>query len=173
MADDEETENPTVEEDDDEEESETSLEFQTLFEEATGAQARLKKIGAAAKAEGNTERGAIYSEIAGTVLQLHTDLIAACGGAFEAFESRIEEIEESIEGSRLTEEDAQRYLDLFGAYVRLIEELEKALPESGADEQRTMFAELKKETEAMIEMTKDLGDIEEEAEAAGTTEAAN
>lgn len=95
-------------------------EFRNLFTEAEGEGRRLKNLAMKAEQSGDASSAAVLREVAGGVVQLLQDMIATCGGAFQDMEVAVGD---TMEGSRLETEDAEKLHGLLLACRKLVTEL--------------------------------------------------
>jgi phage shock protein A len=141
------------------EQSDTQEEFGELFRDVQAERERLMKLAKAAKDEGKGDIAAVYGEMAGTVLQLVQDVIGSTGGALDTIEQTLDELDPAE--SHLTEDDAKEYLQVFSQVTRLLDELEKSVPES-ATEQRELFQALRRLVEDREEFTREISGLEDD-----------
>jgi hypothetical protein len=153
------------------EDVDTEAEFRSLWTDADDGRARFEALAKGADTAGQPESAKIYREIAGTVMTLMADLAAATGGAISHVEAEIDEMpmpgDAGHDGSGLLPEDADKYLQLFDQYIRLLDGLEQVVPSgTEGDAQREIFATLRRLTEGMSEFTRSitLDEPEEEEE---------
>jgi hypothetical protein len=165
------------------EDPDTESEFKSLWTDATEGRARLAALAKSATDAGHPEIAKVYDEISETVMGLLVDLTMATGGAIMNAESDIQDLEEDVEDlekdrpagadaseSALLPEDAEKYLQLFGQYMRLFDGLAEVIPAGPeGDQQRSVFATLRRMTEGMMEFTKSII-IEPEEEEPGEEE---
>lgn len=153
-------------------EPDTEAEFKSLWTDATEGRSRLSALSRAATESGHPEIAKVYDEISETVMGLLVDLTAATGAAIIAVEDDIDELPDpgdaTPDASTLLEEDAEKYLQLFDQYIRLLDGLEEVIPEGAdGDKQRDVFATLRRMTEGMIEFTNSITDDDDDDEPTG------
>lgn len=110
---------------------------------------------------GDTQRAQLYGELAGTVMHVIQDVIAAVGAGFEDMDGRLADVESDTPASSyLTEEDALEYMAAFEQIKRLLAELTNGLPDgSEGDSQREIFGTLGRLIDDRIEYTRQIGDL--------------
>jgi hypothetical protein len=125
----------TTEAEGDDEES-PAAEFQTLYQETEKEKARIMKLATALKAEGKPELAAVYGEVAGTVMTLLLEVIAVSGGAIDAIDESLAELEEAggAEGSQLLPEHAEKYITFCQVVIALCTELRKQASGEGTEQ---------------------------------------
>ncbi len=143
------------------EDVDTEAEFRSLWTDADEGRARFESLAKAADTAGQGESAKIYREIAGTVMTLMADLAAATGGALSHVEAELDEMplpgDAGHDGSGLLPEDADKYLQLFDQYIRLLDGLGQVVPSgSDGDAQREIFATLRRLTEGMSDFTRSI-----------------
>lgn len=140
--------------------ADTDAEFRALFTDHRDGNKRLLERAQAAEAAGDLVGAKILREVAGTVMTLVGDLIAATGGALLDAEERIDDLEEdnpAPDSSSLLESDAKDYLALFDQYMKLLDQLEAIIPAgSDGEKQREIFETLRRLTKNRIEFTNDI-----------------
>lgn len=135
-------------------------EFKALWTDAKDGAERLAALATAANKDGKPDIAAVYRELSATVMSLIVDLTMATGGAVLNIEEELEELDERIEDpetveSTLLAEDAEKYLQLFDQYVKLLDGLANVIPPGDeGDAQREIFATLRRMTEGMMEFTR-------------------
>lgn len=143
----------------------TATEFQTLFREVESQKSRLMKLSQSLRAE-KPELAAVYGEIAGTILAIVADVISTTGGAIDAMEEAVTNLEEENAPpvSQLLPEDAEEYITYAETVKGLCSELKKSLP-ADATEQHGIFDKLIMASDDRIEFTKDITlEVEEDDE---------
>jgi hypothetical protein len=146
-----------------EDDPDTEGEFKVLWADANDGRERLRALARAATEAGHQEIAKVYTEVAETVLGLLVDLTMTTGGAIMRAEDDIADLEEEQDekpggdGSSLLPEDADKYLQLFGQYIRLFDGLAEVIPPGAdGDAQREVFATLRRMTEGMMEFTESI-----------------
>jgi hypothetical protein len=137
----------------------TEAEFRSLWTDADEGRARFESLAKAADTAGQADIAKVYREVAGTVMTLMADLAAATGGAISHVEAELDEMPAggAADGSQLLPEDAEKYLQLFEQYIRLLDGLEQVVPSgTEGDTQREIFATLRRLTEGMSEFTRSI-----------------
>jgi hypothetical protein len=140
-------------------EPDTESEFRTLYTDAADGRDRFVALAKAAEDAGNADVAKVYREIGGTVMTLFMDMAAASGGAFVNIEDQIDSLPTGGDdrGSGLLQEDADKYLQLFDQFLRLLDGLTGLVPAGvEGDAQREVFATLRRMTEGMTEYTKSI-----------------
>jgi hypothetical protein len=144
---------PTIEDPD------TDAEFKALYTDAIEGRDRFAALAKAADEAGKPDVANIYREIGGTVMTLFMDVAAASGNALVNIEDQIDGLPAggATGGSGLLPEDAEKFLQLFDQYMRLLDGLTALVPAgSDGDAQREVFATLRRMTEGMVEYTKSI-----------------
>jgi hypothetical protein len=143
--------------DDGEEFESTGDEFRALYRRCDDTKTSLLKIANRIQPK-SPEAADVLRQVAGNVLQLLQDTVAACGGAFEAVEGQIEDVEEGEGGEGLSEEDA---VDFYRTVLANIKLVEHGIQASDAGEQRDALEALKKMNDEMRRRVVELSDMEE------------
>jgi hypothetical protein len=150
----------------------TDAEFKSLYTDAMEGRDRFASLAKVADDAGHAEVAKVYREIGGAVMTLLMDMIAASGNALVNIETDLDDIPTggAATESGLLADDAEKYLQLFDQYVRLLDGLTGLVPSgSEGDAQREVFATLRRMTEGMVEYTRSII-IEEEEDGAETEE---
>ena len=150
-----EVEQPQPDDDDDEGElTSTAEEFRAIFEGCEETGDRLKKLAMSLQPSAPQAAEALR-QVAGEVVPLISDLIAATGGALEAMEEG-----GGSEGDQegLSDEDAVDFTRTFTANLKLISEVREA---AVSDEQREGLDALRSMNEEMMQRTLGLSDLDE------------
>jgi hypothetical protein len=164
-ADDDDLEEEDEDDDDEEEELDEEddeqygldAEFRVLERDAKEQKLRLKKR--ALSLDGTNKVGADIVREVMNVVQMNLDLVQATGGAMEAIEERLSDLEEGVVmESQLTEDDAKDLFALLLAYQRVIGELIK---ESPAGDTNDKLEILQKSTEEMVARVAEWSPMEE------------
>jgi hypothetical protein len=137
----------------------TESEFRSLYTDAADGRDRFVALAKAAEDAGNADVAKVYREIGGTVMTLFMDMAAASGGAFVNIEDQLDDLPAGGEGgvSGLLQEDADKYLQLFDQFIRLLDGLTGLVPAGvEGDAQREVFATLRRMTEGMADFTKSI-----------------
>ena len=147
-------------------EADTDQEFHAIHTDAIQSRERFELLAKEAEAAGKPEIAAVYREVSSEVLGLIAEMAMSTAGAIIAVEDAVDGLEDTVDAlpgggapddSSLLKEDADKYLSLFDQYLRLLEGLSNIVPKgSDGDEQRKIFATLKRLTEGMIEFTKSI-----------------
>jgi len=141
-----------------EEDVDTEAEFHTLWTDAAEGKTRFAALAKAAQDAGNTELATVYREIGATVMSLLVDITAATGGAFMYVEEELERVEAGeTTASTLLQEDAEKYIQLFEQFLKLLDGLDGIIPDGieGA-RQREIFETLRRATNGMMEFTREI-----------------
>lgn len=144
-------------------EPDTQAEFHSLYTDADEGRARLETLAKAADTAGQPEIAKVYRELAGTAMTLMMDLAAATGGALVTLEDDMGDLERGAGGgaapeeSGLLQEDADKYLQLFEQFTKLLDGLAPFVPVGAeGDQQREVFATLRRMTDGMSEFTRSI-----------------
>jgi hypothetical protein len=139
-------------------EPDTESEFRTLYTDAADGRDRFVALAKVAEDAGNADVAKVYREIGGTVMTLFMDMAAASGGAFVNIEDQLDDLPAGAGGeSALLQEDADKYLQLFEQFLRLLDGLTGLVPAGvEGDAQREVFATLRRMTDGMAEYTKSI-----------------
>jgi len=156
----------------DPEEADTDEEFRALWTDTQEAITRFAGLAKAADETGKPDIATIYREVSGNILSLMQDLVESTGGALVSLEDEIEALPGGgdAEDSQLLPEDAEKYLQLFGQFTHLLDELEVVVPKGeDGDAQREIFATLRRMTDGMATFTREItiggdGDEDEDEE---------
>jgi hypothetical protein len=146
-------------------EPDTESEFRTLYTDAGEGRDRFAALAKAAEDAGNADVAKVYREIGGTVMTLLMDLAAATAASLVNVEDRIDDLPGggASGGSGLLQEDADKYLQLFEQFIRLLDGLTGVVPAGvDGDAQREVFATLRRMTEGMADFTKSIVIADEE-----------
>ena len=99
----------------------TKDEFQALFKRCGAAKEKLLQM-ANRMSQSNTDAADVLRQVAGNVLQLLEDTVAACGGALDAIETQLEEGAGEGGEEGIGEEDAVVLTKTFLANEKLVDD---------------------------------------------------
>jgi hypothetical protein len=139
----------------------TEAEFRKIFEDCEATRDKMLKI-ANRMAARNSDAADVLRQVINNIIPLLSDVVAACGGAFDAVESQVDMLEESAGeggGEGLSEDDAVDFYRVVTADLHLINQ---AIEASSGGEQRTALEALRDMNKQMLERVCELSDMEDE-----------
>jgi hypothetical protein len=139
-------------------EPDTESEFRTLYIDAAEGRDRFASLAKSADDAGKPEIAKVYREVGGTVMTLIMDLASASAVAIVDLENHVADLPDGAgDTSALLKEDADKYLQLFEQYTKLLDGLTSLVPAGvEGDAQREVFATLRRMTQGMADFTKSI-----------------